>query len=82
MAEQQGRYLARCLNDEAKAGDAGSVQLKPFVYKQLGAMASVGARLENVRVWSIISPRTSSAVVRHAAAGIFLVCNTQNGRTC
>lgn len=43
MAEQQGRYLARCLNDEAMAKDSGSVQLKPFRYKQLGAMASVGA---------------------------------------
>jgi NADH dehydrogenase FAD-containing subunit len=46
VAEQQGRYLARYLNAEARALEKGdSVEQEPFKYRQLGAMASVGARL-------------------------------------
>eukprot|EP00208_Stichococcus_sp_RCC1054_P000285 CAMPEP_0206135826 /NCGR_PEP_ID=MMETSP1473-20131121/1091_1 /ASSEMBLY_ACC=CAM_ASM_001109 /TAXON_ID=1461547 /ORGANISM="Stichococcus sp, Strain RCC1054" /LENGTH=532 /DNA_ID=CAMNT_0053527941 /DNA_START=118 /DNA_END=1716 /DNA_ORIENTATION=- len=41
VAEQQGRYLARMLNKEAK-GEA--VEDQPFVYKQLGMMASIGGK--------------------------------------
>jgi hypothetical protein len=45
VAEQQGRYLARYLNAEARAQDKeGEVRHEPFKYRQLGAMASVGAR--------------------------------------
>ena len=44
MAEQQGRYLARYLNAEARALEKGdNVEQEPFKYRQLGAMASVGA---------------------------------------
>jgi NADH dehydrogenase FAD-containing subunit len=44
VAEQQGRYLARYLNAEARALEKGDeVQQEPFKYRQLGAMASVGA---------------------------------------
>lgn len=56
VAEQQGRYLAAVLNDEARnlhpsgnssaaspAGSpAGSGQLQPFKYRHLGSMATVG----------------------------------------
>ncbi|EFN58862.1 hypothetical protein CHLNCDRAFT_140737 [Chlorella variabilis] len=40
VAEQQGKYLARCLNEEA--GKLEAPQLPPFVYKHLGSMASIG----------------------------------------
>ena len=51
MAEQQGRYLARYLNAEARALEKGdSVEQEPFKYRQLGAMASVGA--SSCRHWS------------------------------
>jgi len=40
VAEQQGKYLAKCLNDEAR-GHGGTH--KPFVYHHLGSMASLGA---------------------------------------
>jgi NADH:ubiquinone reductase (non-electrogenic) len=43
VAEQQGRYLARYLNAEARALEKGdNVEQEPFKYRQLGAMASVG----------------------------------------
>lgn len=46
VAEQQGRYLAGVLNEEAKPPAASSgVTRKPpseFVYKHLGSMASMG----------------------------------------
>ena len=46
VAEQQGKYLAKALNEEAKARvDGSEIQLEPFRYKQLGAMASVGMDL-------------------------------------
>ena len=40
VAEQQGKYLAKCLNDEARGHDGPH---KPFVYHHLGSMASLGA---------------------------------------
>ena len=40
VAEQQGKYLAKCLNDEARGHDGPQ---KPFVYHHLGSMASLGA---------------------------------------
>ena len=43
VAEQQGKYLAKCLNDEAR-GHKGPC--KPFVYHHLGSMASLGMPLE------------------------------------
>jgi NADH dehydrogenase FAD-containing subunit len=42
VAEQQGKYLAKCLNDEAR-GHKGPP--KPFVYHHLGSMASLGKHL-------------------------------------
>jgi NADH:ubiquinone reductase (non-electrogenic) len=47
VAEQQGKYLAHHLNQEAKArkngqGAAKEPQLPPFKYKHLGSMATVG----------------------------------------
>jgi len=41
VAEQQGRYLAKVLNEQAKAAP-GWQPSQEFVYKSLGAMASVG----------------------------------------
>ena len=40
VAEQQGKYLARCLNAEAKSGDKSTPP--PFQYRHLGSMATVG----------------------------------------
>ena len=40
MAEQQGKYLARCLN--AAASKLEAAEPPPFAYKHLGSMASVG----------------------------------------
>lgn len=48
VAERQGLYLAKVLNMMGKAGGgyanaAGEMELgKPFVYKHLGSMATVG----------------------------------------
>lgn len=39
VAEQQGRYLAHVLNEEAKSQ---SYSPPPFTYKHLGSMATVG----------------------------------------
>ena len=51
VAEQQGRYLAKALNEEAKARAEGSeIQVEPFRYKQLGAMASVGVSIHQTSV--------------------------------
>lgn len=41
VAEQQGRYLAALLNKQAKA-DPGWQPTEQFVYRSMGAMASVG----------------------------------------
>lgn len=41
VAEQQGRYLARVLNEEAKAG-AQPYTPPSFTYRHLGSMATVG----------------------------------------
>ncbi|CAD7695202.1 unnamed protein product [Ostreobium quekettii] len=38
VAEQQGKYLARCLNAQAKSGTSP----EPFQYRHLGSMATVG----------------------------------------
>lgn len=42
VAEQQGRYLAKQFNALAKDRNA---EIKPFVYKHLGSMASIGGPL-------------------------------------
>ncbi|PNW72560.1 hypothetical protein CHLRE_16g691552v5 [Chlamydomonas reinhardtii] len=42
VAEQQGRYLARVLNELARGPPHGVPQHTEFVYRQLGAMATVG----------------------------------------
>eukprot|EP01025_Chloroclados_australasicus_P010990 TRINITY_DN14731_c0_g1_i1.p1 TRINITY_DN14731_c0_g1~~TRINITY_DN14731_c0_g1_i1.p1 ORF type:complete len:536 (-),score=64.97 TRINITY_DN14731_c0_g1_i1:675-2282(-) len=39
VAEQQGRYLAKALNEHGKDD---SVKVDPFIYKHLGSMATVG----------------------------------------
>ncbi len=45
MAEQQGRYLARMLNREESSKEKGdAIEEHPFVYRQLGMMASIGDR--------------------------------------
>ena len=46
VAEQQGKYLARCLNASfnAASGPGCSDDAPPFVYRSMGAMASVGGR--------------------------------------
>ncbi|BBN13407.1 NADH:quinone reductase (non-electrogenic) [Marchantia polymorpha subsp. ruderalis] len=49
VAEREGKYLARVLNEFGKhgAGRAGakldSAAIKPFIYRHLGSMASVGS---------------------------------------
>lgn len=43
MAEQQGKWLAKMLNQQAKA-EPGWQPTEGFVYKSLGSMASVGGR--------------------------------------
>lgn len=44
VAEQQGKYLANVLNTAAKATSRDEeIEGQPFVYKQLGMMASIGA---------------------------------------
>ena len=47
VAEQQGRYLAKCLNDAA--GQLEAPAPPPFVYRSAGAMASVGKQLQRSR---------------------------------
>ena len=42
MAEQQGRYLAKCLNEAA--GQLEAPAPPPFVYRSAGSMATVGER--------------------------------------
>ena len=42
VAEQQGRYLAKVLNAEARARLDDSSAPPPFVYRSLGSMATVG----------------------------------------
>ena len=43
VAEQQGRYLARMLNREESSKEKGdAIEEQPFVYRQLGMMASIG----------------------------------------
>ena len=41
VAEQQGRYLAQVLNQQAKE-KSGWQPGEPFVFRSLGSMASVG----------------------------------------
>lgn len=46
MAEQQGRYLARMLNREESSKEKGdAIEEHPFVYRQLGMMASIGDKI-------------------------------------
>lgn len=40
VAEQQGRYLAQCLNKAARGEEEAGPQ--PFQYRHLGSMATVG----------------------------------------
>lgn len=42
VAEQQGKYLAKCLNTFAEGGQGIAANLPPFQYRHLGSMASVG----------------------------------------
>ena len=61
VAEQQGKYLAACLNADATRGHEGPH--KPFIYRHLGSMASLG----NGLLW------TGVCVVSMIPAGLLLV---------
>lgn len=55
VAEQQGRYLAACLNESA--GELDAPEAEPFKYKRLGAMASVGGHTAIVELGGDTSGR-------------------------
>jgi hypothetical protein len=59
VAEQQGKYLARCLN--AAAGKLEAAEAPPFAYKHLGSMASVGECRGLAACWCICV-QTSTAL--------------------
>lgn len=67
VAEQQGKYLARVLNEGADRLEADKAEEpKPFVYRHLGSMASIGA--SRVGTWAC----RAAARPRHALCCLHL----------
>lgn len=63
VAERQGKYLAKSLNQLGKAGggranSAANIDMgEPFVYKHLGSMATIG------RYKALVDLRTSKVIM-------------------
>lgn len=83
MAEQQGKYLARCLN--AAAGKLEAAEPPPFAYKHLGSMASVGecrAGLPAGAVafrWGLHCSSLQCPLPPHSSSGVLLVLPVAQG---
>jgi hypothetical protein len=59
VAEQQGKYLAKCLNATASAGPGCPDESPPFQYRSMGSMASVGGRSAILELGDARSPTFS-----------------------
>lgn len=60
VAEQQGKYLARCLNAAAARAPGAPDDSPAFTYKPLGSMASLGGHSAILELGSSSSPSSFS----------------------